>query len=96
MREEKPDVVLLDINFPPDMANGCGWDGLTLMRWLRSFGFKVPVYIMSATDDVKVAEAVVKAGAAGFIAKPFSYGELRKMLFRSTGLELRVDGLLQV
>src|SRR6516164_6083537 len=33
----KPDLILLDINFPPDVANGggLGWDGFLILQWLR-------------------------------------------------------------
>ena len=34
LQDEKPDLVLLDINYPPDVAHGGGvpWDGFLLMR----------------------------------------------------------------
>src|SRR5215510_11087082 len=37
MRRLKPDLILLDINFPPDVAHGGGvaWDGFLIIRWLR-------------------------------------------------------------
>src|SRR6185503_7573559 len=37
MRRLKPDLILLDMNFPPDVANGGGiaWDGFLILRWLR-------------------------------------------------------------
>ena len=36
-RHERPDLVLLDISFPPDVAHGGGvaWDGFLIMNWLR-------------------------------------------------------------
>jgi len=37
MRDEKPDLIVLDVNFPPDVANGgrVTWDGFQIMSWLR-------------------------------------------------------------
>jgi CheY-like chemotaxis protein len=34
---ERPELVLLDINFPPDVGHGGGvpWDGFLIMDWLR-------------------------------------------------------------
>src|SRR2546430_11200803 len=36
-RRERPDLILLDILFPPDVAHGGGvpWDGFLIMNWLR-------------------------------------------------------------
>ena len=37
VRMERPDLIVLDIGFPPDVGNGGGvaWDGLIIMQWLR-------------------------------------------------------------
>ena len=37
VRREKPDLILLDINFPPDVAHGgtVSWDAFRIMDWLR-------------------------------------------------------------
>jgi CheY-like chemotaxis protein len=37
VRRDRPDLILLDINFPPDVAHGGGvsWDGFLIMDWLR-------------------------------------------------------------
>src|SRR5258708_40169911 len=37
VRTQKPDLVLLDISFPPDVAHGGGvaWDGFLIMDWMR-------------------------------------------------------------
>src|SRR5437773_140530 len=37
VRTQKPDLILLDINFPPDVAHGGGvpWDGFRIMDWVR-------------------------------------------------------------
>ena len=34
VRKEKPDLVLLDITFPPDVS-GMSWDGFRIMDWLH-------------------------------------------------------------
>src|SRR5438552_130966 len=36
-RRERPDLILLDISFPPDVAHGGGvpWDGFLIMGWLK-------------------------------------------------------------
>jgi len=37
VRRQKPDLILLDISFPPDVAHGGGvpWDGFLILNWLR-------------------------------------------------------------
>ena len=53
-REEKPDLMLLDICFPPDVAHGGGvpWNGFLIMEWLQRLtaSSRPPVIVMSATD----------------------------------------------
>ena len=36
-RRDKPDLILLDLSFPPDVAHGGGvpWDGFLIINWLR-------------------------------------------------------------
>src|SRR5260370_42412517 len=33
-RRGKPDVILLDITFPPDLGGGPTWDGFFILAWL--------------------------------------------------------------
>src|SRR6266404_4631354 len=35
VRTQRPDLILLDITFPPDVAHGggVGWDGFLIMEW---------------------------------------------------------------
>ncbi len=35
VRKEKPDLIVLDIGFPPDVG-GVPWDGFRIMEWLRA------------------------------------------------------------
>jgi len=96
LREEKPDLVLLDINFPPDIAHGGGvpWDGFLLMRWLRGIEKvgKVPIVFMTGNDPGAYRERALACGAAGLFNKPIEPGVLVAMIERvlngngSTGL----------
>src|SRR5215467_1987686 len=51
VRRERPDLILLDINFPPDVGHGGGvaWDGFLIMNWLRRMDEAVntPVVIIT-------------------------------------------------
>jgi len=71
----RPDLVLLDINFP----EVSGMDMLEYLR--RSEKWKdLPVIMLSSeTADTVVDEAIAK-GANGYIMKPVSLDELQKAL----------------
>src|SRR5690348_8194553 len=50
-RHEKPDVIVLDINFPPDVgSSGLQWDGFNIMQWLQRFKevADIPVIIITS------------------------------------------------
>src|SRR6267142_2759135 len=86
MREEKPDAVLLDINFPPDISNGVGvpWDGIQLMNWIRLVEGKgqIPMFIVTS-DDIKLYEAKAAAGGAyGVFFKPLDQKRLVNLVNR--------------
>ena len=80
VRKDKPDLILLDIGFPPDVAHGGGvaWDGFVIMQWLRrdpAFA-NIPVFIISVSDPEKVKAKALAAGAAAFFHKPIDHDEL--------------------
>jgi CheY-like chemotaxis protein len=78
--EEKPDLVLLDINYPPDIAHGGGvpWDGFLLMRWLRGIEQvgAAPIIFMTGSDPGGYRERALACGAMGLFHKPVDLGAL--------------------
>ena len=84
MREFQPDLILLDISFPPDVAHGGGvaWDGIQLMNWIRqTLNAKVPIVIITAIENIEVRTKAMAAGAAAFLQKPVG-GELIEVIRR--------------
>ncbi|HWX19834.1 MAG TPA: response regulator [Candidatus Binatia bacterium] len=79
-RREKPDLIVLDIAFPPDVAHGGGipWDGFLILSWLRRLdeAKHVPVVFISGGDPVKYRKRALEAGAKAFFHKPFAPEEL--------------------
>ena len=76
---EIPDLILLDILFPPDaMDVGMHWDGFAIMRWLRNMSEAkdVPIIIISGTEAVKYEPQSLAAGARAFLPKPLDMDEL--------------------
>ncbi len=71
-RQERPDIILTDIMMPEI-------DGLTLIRRIRSSprGANVPTIVVSALVLARERAAASQAGADAYLAKPFSFSELR-------------------
>lgn len=80
LREEKPDLILLDINYPPDIAHGGGvpWDGFLLMRWLRGIEQvgAAPIIFMTGSDPGGYRERALACGAMGLFHKPVDLSAL--------------------
>ena len=77
-RQEKPDIIVLDINFPPDVgSSGLQWDGFSIMEWMRRFKevADIPVIIITSSDPEKYKERALAAGAVGFFQKPIDHEE---------------------
>jgi DNA-binding response OmpR family regulator len=79
-RREKPDIIFLDMLYPPDVAHGGGvpWDGFLIMNWLRRLEEvkDIPVIFVSGADPKKYRHRALTAGAADFFSKPFNPDEL--------------------
>src|ERR1700677_1343617 len=77
-RLAKTSCLILDIHMP-------GMNGLELQKRLVASGSVVPIiFITSFTDDRARAQAM-NAGAAGYLAKPFSDDELLSCIYSVLG-----------
>ena len=85
-RKEKPDLILLDINFPPDVA-GVPWDGFRIMEWLHRLdpSKKIPIIIITGGEDVKNKERAAASGAVAFFHKPINHDDLLKVIRATLG-----------
>jgi CheY-like chemotaxis protein len=72
--QEKPDLILLDLLFPPDAANvgGALQDGFFIMEWLRRMGEAedIPIIIISGDKSAKGKKSARASRAVGFFTKP--------------------------
>jgi CheY-like chemotaxis protein len=81
----RPDLILLDLDFPPDVANGgkLGWDGFRLMTWLRGLrntqGTRF-IIITGSCDPAVAEKRALASGAAGFFSKPIDFRALTKLI----------------
>lgn len=87
VRMEKPDLILLDITFPPDVA-GVPWDGFRIMEWLHRVdeSRKIPIIIITGGDDVKNKERAMASGAVAFFHKPINHDDLLKVIRSTLGI----------
>jgi CheY-like chemotaxis protein len=83
IRRERPDLVVLDITFPPDVGHGgVAWDGLLLMQWLGRIeeSKDIPVVIITGQDPKKYRDQAMKLGAKAFFYKPVDHAALIKVI----------------
>ena len=70
VRKDRPDLILLDIMFPADIANR--WDGFNILEWIHRMdeSRKIPIIMITSSEDVKFEERAKAAGAVAFFRKP--------------------------
>ncbi len=78
MNQESVDVVLLDMNFT--LGVNSGQDGLLWLRSIHRRHPDVPVVLITAYADIKLAVRGLKDGAADFVTKPWDNEELVRTL----------------
>ena len=80
-RKESPDLILLDINFPPDV-DGVPWDGFRIMEWFHRMdpAKKIPIIVISGLEDAKYKERATSSGAVAFFNKPINHDDLLKVV----------------
>ncbi len=59
-----PDLVLLDLQMPR-------MDGLTLLRQIHRVDRRLPIIVVTATADTKIAAEALREGAVAYLPKPF-------------------------
>src|SRR5688572_26762336 len=67
VEQERPCVILLDMRMPV-------LDGWGFAKECKVRGFAIPILAMTATKDARVWADEIQA--AGYVAKPFTLGEL--------------------
>lgn len=79
IRHEKPDLIFLDLAFPPDPANvNALQDGFFIMEWLKHTpgAEKIPVVIISSTEPAKYKARAEAAGVAAYLQKPLQRSDI--------------------
>ena len=75
LNKESVDLILLDINMPII-------DGITFLDSLKHNDLlaHIPVIMVTANDDRKMALSCLKKGAAGYITKPYSMKQIKQQI----------------
>lgn len=72
-QDKRPDIVFLDLDMP-DIS------GLTMLRTLQQKDPRAFVVIVSGESNVENVKESLKAGAKGFIVKPYNMTKIIAML----------------
>ena len=84
VRREKPDLILLDLNFPPEasVGSGGGHDGFWALDWMQRMDEVkgIPIIIISSDAPEKSKARTLAAGAAAYFHKPINKDELAAVI----------------
>ncbi|MGK0190466.1 MAG: DNA-binding NtrC family response regulator [Verrucomicrobiales bacterium] len=84
LKSAKPDVVLMDYTLP-------GQCGISAMIEIHRTYPELSIIGLSAEDDQETA--FIDAGASGFLAKPFTIGELLEVMRRCKHLSFNFEAV---
>lgn len=81
VRKEKPDLILLDLSFPPEVA-GVPWDGFSIMEWLTRLDetIRIPIIVITGGEPAKYEQRAKATGATAFFHKPVDHEGLFAMI----------------
>lgn len=74
--ESKPDLVLLDLAMPKK-------DGLQVLQEIMDIDPNAKVVLITASEDQKIISQCMEKGALSYIAKPFDFNNVLKVISNS-------------
>ncbi|MCA9427381.1 MAG: sigma-54-dependent Fis family transcriptional regulator, partial [Candidatus Omnitrophica bacterium] len=85
LEDERPDLLVLDVWLPD--ANG-----MDLLSDIRRTDPDLPIIIITAFGEIKMAVEAIKAGASDFVVKPFDFVTIQRSIEKALKiLEMRED-----
>ena len=81
IRQENPDVVLLDMNFTDALNSGN--EGLYWLHEIKRTNPSLPVVLFTAYADIDLAVRGIKEGATDFVVKPWDNTKLTETLLNA-------------
>jgi DNA-binding NtrC family response regulator len=85
LRQQKPDIILLDMNFELDTTSG--EEGLGFLTWLQQQAWDIPVVAMTAWTNTELVVKAMQLGAGDFIEKPWNNQRLYQVLQQQLQLQ---------
>jgi two-component system, chemotaxis family, response regulator Rcp1 len=84
-RAPKPDIILLDLYLPDT-------DGVSFLRQLRANSqlMKIPVVVLTSSDDGSDQQQCEQLGVSSYIRKPFNEEKFLTVIKRLKGLSLQI------
>ena len=85
-RKENPDLILLDISFPPDVTS-VQWDGFRIMEWLHRLDTakKIPIIVITGSEEPKTKDRATSAGAVAYFQNQIEHVDLLKVIRATLG-----------
>jgi len=85
-RRESPDLILLDLSFPPDVG-GVAWDGFRIMEWFHRLDAmkRIPIIVITGSDDPSAKQRATNTGAVAFFQKPLEHDYLLRVIRATLG-----------
>ncbi|MFC1549184.1 response regulator [Candidatus Omnitrophota bacterium] len=74
VKARKPHIILLDIKMPE-------MDGLETLKAIRKIDDKIKVIMVTAVEDMEMAEETKNHGASEYITKPLLLEQLERTVF---------------
>lgn len=81
IREEKPGIILLDMNFTSGINSGN--EGLFWLHEIKKNHPQLPVVLFTAYADIELAVRGIKEGASDFVVKPWDNQKLIEILINA-------------
>jgi len=78
LQQEAVDIILLDMNF--SLGVNSGSEGLMWLQVIHKRHPDIPIVLITAYADVKLAVRALKSGASDFVTKPWDNDELIRVL----------------
>jgi two-component system, chemotaxis family, chemotaxis protein CheY len=77
-KEERPEMVLMDITMPE-------MDGLSALKEIRAFDNKAKVVMLTALGQESIVLEAIKSGARDFVVKPFEHDRVMNAVNKLVG-----------
>jgi CheY-like chemotaxis protein len=91
VRKENPDLILLDLTFPPEVI-GIPWDGFRIMEWFGRLDAakQIPILVITGSEDPKIRERATQSGAMAFFPKPLDHDKLLEVIRETLATKTKV------